>query len=497
MYSLTIPALGVLAIIVLYVWPGVASTGSKARRKLPPGPPRLPFVGSLFHLPKGHDWLVYEQWGKKYGGDLVHIDVLGSNIFVVNSAKAANELFEKRSSKYSDRPSLTALTQLLGFDWTLVFCPYGDRFRAFRKGFHTYLSPDAVKDYRHIERKSIHRLLCNLAEKPEEFTGHLRHMAGAIILAIAFGIDVKAENDPHVETAEKGLQTVTAGSTTRAAMYDFFPILMRIPSWIPGAGFKKEANSLRRFPRAMLEDPMQATREAMAEGRATSSVASAMLAKLESQSTLKSEIDVETVCALQIFFLAMTTHPEIQRQAQSEIDAIIGQDRLPDWDDETSLPYVGALVKEVLRWRIVTPLGVYHRLIEDDVYGEYFLPAGSTVVGNIWAITHDEAVYPDPMSFKPERFLESTVDFPEMVFGFGRRICPGRHLALESLWLGVASILATYDISKAVDENGREIEPVDDCVSGIVAYPLPFKCSIQPRSAVTERLAVAPLVWNN
>lgn len=99
----------------------------------------------------------------------------------------------------------------------------------------------------------------------------------------------------------------------------------------------------------------------------------------------------------------MTTHPEIQRQAQSEIDAIIGQDRLPDWDDETSLPYVGALVKEVLRyvpgvalvpshicqllerrWRIVTPLGVYHRLIEDDVYGEYFLPAGSTVVGNIW-----------------------------------------------------------------------------------------------------------------
>lgn len=53
--------------------------------------------------------------------------------------------------------------------------------------------------------------------------GYDSSMAGAIILAIAFGIDVKAENDPHVETAEKGLQTVTAGSTTRAAMYDFFP----------------------------------------------------------------------------------------------------------------------------------------------------------------------------------------------------------------------------------------------------------------------------------
>lgn len=105
------------------------------------------------------------------------------------------------------------------------------------------------------------------------------------------------------------------------------------------------------------------------------------------------------------------------------------------------------------RWRNITPLGVYHRLTANDIYEDYFLPAGSTVVGNIWcvifspnqnfahpsyrAILHDETVFPDPLAFKPERFLDSKVDFPEMVFGFGRRICPGMYLARESGMLSV------------------------------------------------------------
>lgn len=87
----------------------------------------------------------------------------------------------------------------------------------------------------------------------------------------------------------------------------------------------------------------------------------------------------------------------------------------------------------------------------DDGYNDYFLPAGATIIPNVWcvfmfsvhcqlwlnrtpirAILHDESVYPDPLSFKPERFLDSSVDRPEAAFGFGRRICPGMHLALDS-----------------------------------------------------------------
>ena len=57
--------------------------------------------------------------------------------------------------------------------------------------------------------------------------------------------------------------------------------------------------------------------------------------------------------------MALTLFPDIQKQAQAEIDAVVGSDRLPKFSDRDSLPYVDALAKEVLRWSVVAPLGSY------------------------------------------------------------------------------------------------------------------------------------------
>ncbi|KAJ7469321.1 cytochrome P450 [Mycena galericulata] len=154
---------------------------------------------------------------------------------------------------------------------------------------------------------------------------------------------------------------------------------------------------------------------------------------------------------------------------------------------QESLPYVAALVKEVLRWRTVTPIGFPHFSTIDDEYRGYRIPAGSIVIGNVWAILHNESMYPDPYAFKPERFLldgklNPAVRDPQAVFGFGRRICPGRHMAMSSIWISIASILATFDITKAVGNNGEILEPSFQYTSELVSVPLPFKCSIRPRS---------------
>jgi cytochrome P450 len=63
--------------------------------------------------------------------------------------------------------------------------------------------------------------------------------------------------------------------------------------------------------------------------------------------------------AVQFFFLAMAMYPDVQRKAQSELDAVVGQDRLPDYGDHNSLPYIRAVVKETMRWQAISPLGVY------------------------------------------------------------------------------------------------------------------------------------------
>lgn len=87
---------------------------------------------------------------------------------------------------------------------------------------------------------------------------------------------------------------------------------------------------------------------------------------------------------MQAFFLAMASYPDVQLKAQAELDAVVGTGRLPEFDDQEALPYVNALVKELLRWRSVVPAGVPHRSMEDDEYRGYFIPKGSIVIANIW-----------------------------------------------------------------------------------------------------------------
>jgi len=111
---------------------------------------------------------------------------------------------------------------------------------------------------------------------------------------------------------------------------------------------------------------------------------------------------MKTSSAIKSFFLAATLHPEVVRLAQRELDEVLGRERLPDFSDRPQLPYISAMVKEVLRWRPPTPLGVSfrnitlcvnwvrlasgspHRLMEDDVYKGQLIPAGATVMDNTW-----------------------------------------------------------------------------------------------------------------
>ena len=84
------------------------------------------------------------------------------------------------------------------------------------------------------------------------------------------------------------------------------------------------------------------------------------------------------------FFLAMASHPEVQRRAQVELDTVVGPSRLLDFDDAPSLPYITAIMKECMRWRIVLPLGLMHRSTEDDEYRGFYIPEGTFVIPNAW-----------------------------------------------------------------------------------------------------------------
>ncbi|KII84574.1 hypothetical protein PLICRDRAFT_179390 [Plicaturopsis crispa FD-325 SS-3] len=476
---------------------------------LPPGPKPLPIVGNLFQMPKGHEAQVYEKWGRTYGSDILHVDLAGTSVVIINSAEIANELLERRSSIYSSRPPFIMVTELMGFEGFLSGIPYGETWRAIRRLFHREFHPKAALQFRPLEIEATHDLLRRLLDFHDDFSAHFAHLAGKVIIDIAYGIKVQPDNDPYVRTADLAMEALSEAGSPGAFYVESLPFLKYVPEWMPGAGFKRKAREWHMIADDMFNIPFDIAKANFMKGASVSNFTARCLEAVqgsdESDNSRQEYLIKATagsmysagsetlISTLRTFILAMLYNPEVQKRAQEEIDAVVGHGNLPDFSHQPSLPYIDAIVKEVLRWAPVTPQSVPHVVTVEDTYNGYRIPAKSIVIPNTWAMLHDETVYPNPSAFLPERFLDAEGHIDPAVkdpacaaFGFGRRVCPGRYMAMSSLWITVVSVLAVFDVGKAVDEDGSCVEPSGEYTSGIVVAPLPFKASIKPRSEATK-----------
>ncbi|KAI6006269.1 cytochrome P450 [Pisolithus orientalis] len=480
----------------------------KNTHPFPPGPKPLPLLGNLLDMPFEKQWLAFSDWAEKFG-TMIYLKIFGQHIIVLDSANAAVEVLEKNSSIYSDRPVFPMGGELVGWKEGLVLMPYGDKFREHRRNFHRVLgNRAAVSVYHPIEEAETHKFLQRVLAKPADLNAYLRmHIKWAIILRISHGYCIQEGGDPLVDLAGKVLDDFAQYTAVGTFMVDRIPALAYLPEWFPGAGFKRKARESRVELHDMFNQSFEFVKEQMAAGVARKSVASDLLERktsTEEEHGIKWSAGVmfaggtdTTVAANLAFFLAMTLYPEAQKKAQAEIDAVIGSDRLPTLADRESLPYVDALAKEVLRWHVVVPV-VLRCSTVDDIHNGYYIPKGTLVASNVYRMLHDPLTYPDPMEFNPDRFLPGEgkslqTDPRNMCFGFGRRLMnefeipTGMHLADTSVWIMVAMSLAIFDISKVV-ENGLEVIPEINPMSGAISHPKPFKCSIRARSAKATEL---------
>jgi len=190
-----------------------------------------------------------------------------------------------------------------------------------------------------------------------------------------------------------------------------------------------------------------------------------------------------TVSVIYAYFLALALHPMVEANAHAEMDRVVGRDRLPTFEDRDQLPYVDAICKELLRWLPIAPLAVPHRATRDVTYKGYSIPEGSWVIANVWKFLHDPNIYKEPMEFNPDRFmgLNPEQDPKDYCFGFGRRVCPGIHLADSSIWINIAKSVAAFNVTKTVGPDGQVIVPVAETTDGLVVRPMPFVCDVKPR----------------
>ncbi|KZP29761.1 cytochrome P450 [Athelia psychrophila] len=476
--------------------------------KYPPGPPGQPLIGNMLDMPARDEFLQYAKWSQEYKSDVIHLNIFGTHLVILNSLEATSDLLEKRSAIYSSRPA-TPMLRLMGWSWSLALMPTDAAWAAQRRHFREEFDGLAIHRHYPAITSATHDLLKRFLDTPEHWGNHLRHMVGATILDIAYGIEVLPVGDPYIRTAEASFLCVSQATLPGAFLVDMLPILKHVPSWMPGAGFQRKAKEWKKLTDAVYQEPFTAVKQDLARGTAKPSFCSRSLRDAEAVGEMSSEEphiqaaaagmfgagSDTTVSFLETLVLAMVLHPEAQVKAQAELDLTLGSDRLPTFSDQESLPFLSAVVRECYRWRVVAPLGVPRMLTVDDEYKGYLIPKGSIIIANSYQILNDEKAYLDPSSFKPERFLKDgkldpSVRNPTRVaaFGYGRRVCPGRAVAEQSAWLAAGSILAMFDISKAVDREGAIIEPSGRYTSGLTRHPEAFKCRIKPRSNETRDL---------
>ncbi|KAI0753250.1 cytochrome P450 [Daedaleopsis nitida] len=289
------------------------------------------------------------------------------------------------------------------------------------------------------------------------------------IMRISYGMEISDEHDEYAVAVEDGVAIFNRAFVSGAFLIETFLFLQYV---LPGAGFKHLAASWKLLEAhstcASIADGLLLHDQQ--EGQYEPSVATTMMEKtaskrgadLEEERRLARDTAAITY-AMQTFFMAMVCYPEVQRRARMELDAVVGPNRLPTFEDRDSLPYITAIAKESMRWQLVAPLGVPHVSLKDDDYNCYFIPAGSAVIANLWAFCHDPRVYSDPDTFNPDRFMKDGKINPDVrdpntiVFGYGRKICPGRHFAEASLFIIIASVPHTLTIDYDVHEQGHPI----------------------------------------
>lgn len=298
-------------------------------------------------------------------------------------------------------------------------------------------------------------------------------------------------------------------------MVDCIPALKYLPDWFPGTAFKATARQWLKVTKATVDIPHLFVKRQMSEGTFGKSYVSNLIqrhcdnAHNEGDKTTHVTTSAEhehiikytaatlyggasdtIVSSMSCFVLAMVMFPEVQSKAQREIEQVIGLGRLPTLEDRDKLPYVDGVVKEALRWYPAAPLGFPHVTSEDIIYNNYFIPRGAFLIPAVWWFCHDPQVYAKPDEFDPERYFEprNEPDPKSVVYGFGRRICPGRHLADSTLFLAIAQMLTVFAISKAEDAEGKQQGATLTPTPGIISHPKDFPYRIEPREEHQEQL---------
>ncbi|PVH96094.1 cytochrome P450 [Periconia macrospinosa] len=454
----------------------------RRRSKLPPGPPRLPLLGNLLQAPKASPWILFQKWAQEYG-PLVSVDFGGTIVILISDYDIAKELLDKRASTYSARPRMVMASELICKDQHILLRQPNARYVLHQRLEAPVFSPRAAPSYEPIQDMESKVLLHNLLES-NDIRNNFEIYAASIAYLLMYGFRILTNDEWQMHTAHAALDDFVHAAQPGSWLVDSMPLLKYLPAFI--APFKRQATAFyKRSTNLYMRNLEQGLRSK--SWNWAKDFAAAKEATQMSEEELAWDVGVLQDAAietsdvfLKTFTLACVSHPDFISRAQNEIDEVVGCNgsRMPDFPDLSQMPYVHAIIEEVFRWRHVMPAGVAHATSKDDWYNGYLIPKGATIIPLWKAMREDHTRYENPMEFRPDRWLKAKGQLNN--WGYGRRICAGRHIAKNTITIAVARILWAFHVRPA---DGKKVV-VDESMftGGFASHPKGFEVSFEPRS---------------
>ncbi|KAI7732332.1 hypothetical protein M8C21_010071 [Ambrosia artemisiifolia] len=475
--------LSILLISISFRW---ILSNPRTKKNLPPSPRKLPFIGNLHQLgSRPHHTLL--DMAKKHG-PLMLVHVGSVPMLVASSAEVAEKILKTHDLVFCNRPILKIPNTILYGSKDIAFCPYGEHWRQMKSiAVLHLLSNRRVQLFRQVREEETTIMI----DKIRESSGSLVNLS-----------------EMFVSLTNNVVCRVALGKTYRGLRFKnllerLMDILgaLSVGSYIPWLSWVDRVSGLQRITNevakefdelleGVLEEHMDKNRGTNVGGRCKEDQDLVdILLDVQREKVGGFEVDKDTIKAviLDIFAAGTDTtstsiewaiselvkHPQVMKKLQQEVTSVANGRSMITEGDLEKMKYLKAIIKETLRLHIPLPLLVQRESTQDINLMGYDIPAGTRVVINAWALGRDPSLWEESNEFKPERFLNSSLDYKGfhyqfIPFGAGRRGCPGIQFAMAINELAIANLVYKYDLALPDGKGGEELDMSD--ITGLTTH---------------------------